>query len=228
VSDPQDPYAGQPYQPPPPYSDYPPYRSGPSGYPGSDPGYPGYPADDIGQRDAYYGYPPPPPGSYGYPYLPQNPRPAGSVVAAAVLSFVAAGLLVLAGVILFSSASFADGLSDAFGTQHDSLTTEIRADGFVNLVAAALLVPGGLLLLKGRVLGPTLIAVGSLVVVAAAVYWVARANQYGGTLFFAVLYAATVVTATALAFANSARAWLAAQTAAALQAKSPQQPQQSR
>lgn len=180
----------------------------------------GEPMDPYGGRP----YAGPPPGAA--PLLPAtgyavdagrarlpNRRP-GSVIGAAVLAFVAGGLLLLAAVVLFSSARFVHDLGDAWSTDSRSVTNELSVDAIVNLCAAALFVPGGVLLLGGRVFGQTLLAIGSVVTVAATVYWVIRAQaEFSGTIVFAVLFGGLAVVAVSLAYAPSSRAWLAHVTA---------------
>ncbi len=142
-------------------------------------------------------------------------------MAAAVLGFVGAGLLILAALLLFSSAHVA---ADLISTDTTALSTELNIDGFVNLTAAALLIPGGVLMLGGKVLGQTLTAIGSVIVVVATVYWVIRAQgAYSGTLVFGVLFAALAVIGASLAYAPSSRAWIAYMTTANAQLRKPPQ-----
>jgi hypothetical protein len=141
-------------------------------------------------------------------------RRPGTLVASAVLAFVAGGLLILAAVVLFSSARFVSDLGDVWSSDARSVTNELSVDGVVNLCAAALLIPGGVLLLGGKAFGQSLVAIGSVVVVAATVYWVIRAQAgYSGTIVFATVFGALAVVGISLAYAPSARNWIAHTTA---------------
>ena len=63
-----------------------------------------------------------------------------------------------------------------------------------DLVAAALLIPGGVLLLGGRSAGLRLITAGSAMVAGLSVYWIARAQSgYSGVIFYALLFLAIVI-----------------------------------
>jgi hypothetical protein len=168
--------------------------------------YGGQPYQPYPQYQPYQGHP----GYPGYPPQPVAPQRSGTAVAAAVLSFVGGGLLIIAAVVLFSSARAA---TDLFSTDAADLSTELNIDGFVNLIAATLLIPGGVLLLGGKVLGQTLTAIGSVIVVVATVYWVIRAQGvYSGALVFGVLFTALAVVGASLAYAPSSRAWIAFRT----------------
>jgi hypothetical protein len=199
VSEPQDPYAGQPYQPPPGYH---------PGYP--PPGYPGYPAQP--------GYPPPYPGYAGYPGYPTPPplgpaRPA-SVTAAAVLAFVAGGLLIMAGLALALGASLADSL-DGTGRRHDFDHVELAIAGIANLVIAAVLIAGGSVVLGGTSRGRTMMMVGSTLLIIDSLYWLFRPDDPSNTFVTAVIFAALGVLAGAFVSTAAARTWLAARQAAA-------------
>lgn len=261
---PQDPYAGQPYQPdgnprPPEYGDpdqaypdqaypdqgyqgqqrYPPgyQQQGQQGYPGQQgqqgyppgyqqpgqqgyPGQPGYPPPPGYQQQGYsgyaqyQGYPPQQPYGGYPPYGPSGQRRPGSATASAVLAFVAAGLLIVAAIILFSGASATSDFGDSFNTSTGSATAELSFDGLVNLVAAALLIVGGVMLSGRKSKGRTLVAVSTAIVIASGIYWMARANSYGGTVFFALAFAALVVIAASLAFTSTTRDWLQTNPAA--------------
>jgi hypothetical protein len=220
-NEPQDPYAGQPYQPypppgnPPPAGGYPQSGYPQSGYPQS--GYPGYPPPNPGYAPqgypppGYPGYPPP-----GYPYPPARPGRPGSATAAAVIAFVAAGLLIIAAIFLFSGASATNDFGNDFNSDTSSATAELSFDGVVNLVAATLLIVGGVILTGRKAKGRTMIAVATAIVIAAAIYWMVRTSgSYGGTVFFALVFAALVIIAVSLASTSTTRAWLAGQQAAA-------------
>jgi hypothetical protein len=206
---PQDPYGGTPYYGPPPTQ--PGY--GQQGYPQQyPPAYPqsGYPPGyGHPQQQAYGGYP----GAYPYPpYLPYavpgTGRP-GTVTASAVLAFVGGGLLIAAALLLFAGASVLSDLSSSMNADTDSTTTEFTLAGVVNLVTAGLLIAGGVTILGRKGTGRTMISVGGAIVIVAAVYWLARYNNFGATAVYALLFSALAIISMALAFTSTARTWLA-------------------
>ena len=221
--EPQDPNDTQAYPPYQPYGGPPPYQPGyPAGtpYPGyaPQPGYPGYApqpgyaAQQGPSYPAYSPYPGYPAQAYpAYPYAPPRAlgRPA-SATAAAVLGYVAAGLLILGSVVLFSSASFASDFGDSLHEDTGAITGELTIDGFIDLIAAALLIIGSVRLAGRNAAGRTVLAVGAALVVAAGIYWIFRFNTYGGTVFFAMVYSALVVVAVAVTHTTTTRAWLSA------------------
>ncbi|HZZ97937.1 MAG TPA: hypothetical protein VFE19_13005 [Jatrophihabitantaceae bacterium] len=178
----------------------------------------GEPIDPYGGQPYYQPYPPYP-GWPGYPPQPVLPQRSGTAVAAAVLSFVGGGLLIIAAAVLFGSARV---VTDLFATDATTVSTELNIDGFVNLIAAALLIPGGVLLLGAKALGQTLVAIGSVIVVVATVYWVIRAQgEYSGALIFGVLFTALAVVGASLAYAPSSRTWIAYMTTANAELRTP-------
>ena len=221
---PEDPYAGQPYYGQQPYEQQP-YGQSPYGQPQY--GQPQYGQPQYGQpqygqygQQQYPGYPPqqgyPPPGyPYAYPpgYGQRPPGRPGSVTAAAVLAYVAAGLLIFAALILFSSADFANSLGNDLNTDTSSTTGELAVDGVINLVAAGLLIVGAVMLAGRRLQGRLLLTIGTGIVVVTAIYWIARFNAYGGTVFFALLFSALVIVGLSLAYTTAAREWLSATAA---------------
>jgi hypothetical protein len=220
---PQDPYAGQPYYGQQPYGQpeygQPDYNRPQYGQSGQQP----YGQQPYGQpygQQQYSGYPPPqgyPPPGYPYAYPPgygqRPPGRPGSATAAAVLAYVAGGLLILAALILFSSADFANSLGNDLNTDTSSTTSELAVDGVINLIAAGLLIAGAVMLAGRKPRGRLLLATGTGIVVACAIYWITRFNAYGGTVFFALLFSALVVVGLALAHTAAARQWLSATAA---------------
>jgi hypothetical protein len=187
---PPSPYAG----PPSPYGEQ---------YPGAYPN--AYPSP--------YGYPYP--TGYGYPApLPGERRP-GTLTAAAVLGYIAAGLLVIAALIVFTGASIVSDVDNATdGVSLDGYTAELTFDGFLNLIAAGLLIAGGVVMTGRRARGRTLYSVGAAIVLVDAVYWVGRWGSViadaGGLAFYAVLFAALSIIGLALAWTQAGTRWLAA------------------
>lgn len=185
MEEPIDPYGGQPY-PYPPYPGYPPH--------------PGYPP--------YAGYSPHPPYPV-YPAYPvqSTPRRPGTVVAAAVLGFVNAGLLAIAALVLLATAASS---SNEYLPFSPSIATELSIDAVVNLTAGTLFTLGGVMLLGGRTIGQPLIAISTVIVCGSLVYWAIRAEGvFSAILGFGALFVALAVIAVSLAYATSARAWLA-------------------
>jgi len=197
---PQDPYAGQPYYGPPqqPSGQYP--AQYPQPYPPQyqQQPYPGYPQYAPYQHQPY---------PYAYPRPPGRP---GTATAAAVLAFVAGGCLIVAALFLFAGASIINDIGSTLNQNTDPTTSELTIDGIINLIAAALLIAGGVMLTGRKVLGRTMLSIGSGIVVACSIYWLLRFNSFGATVFYALLFGALVVIAVCMAFTTTSRAWLAA------------------
>jgi hypothetical protein len=152
-----------------------------------------------------YGYPPP-----GYPpfgYAPGEQRP-GTVIAGAVLGYIAGGLLIFAGVLLFTRASTLD---DTYGIA-DSYSTELGLMGLLNLIAAGLLI-GGAVAMTGRSrTGRNLFAAGGTIVLVLTVYWLTRWATKSGledVIVWALLFAALVIVGMSLACTGAAARWFA-------------------
>jgi len=162
-----------------------------------------------------YGQPPPygqdPYGApaynaYGYPAAPRT-RP-GQVLAAGVLAYVLAGILILSGVILLFGASSVNSLGNAFNSDTGSATAELAIDGFVDLVAAGLLIAGGVSLSGAHRRGRTLLLVGGGMVLADCVYWIARTSADGGVFVFIIVYGGLAALAIVFALSGQATQWL--------------------
>jgi len=163
----QYPGYGQPQQPP---AGYP----APGQQPGQYPAQGGYPSNPYGQ--------PYPPGQFGqYPMVNPARRPGGAT-AAAVLSYIQAGVLLIIGIILLAGAK----TFDDFGGD-GATTAELALDGIINLALGGLFIAGAVMLTSGRSRNVLLIA--CLANLADAIYWVARAVSGGKALvlFFIVL-----------------------------------------
>lgn len=188
---PQDPYGGQPY-----------YGQQPPAYPpGHYPQQPYYPQQGYPYAPPGYGYPPP------YPQQLQRP---GTATTSSVLAFVNGGLLIAAAMLLFAGASLISDIGDATQSDTTFSTAEFTIDGLVNLLAAGLLIGGGVTFAGRRVVGRTLIVAGGLIVVAAAIYWMVRFDGFGTTVFYGLLFTALAVLSMAMAYTATAKAWLAA------------------
>ncbi|MCW2525179.1 MAG: hypothetical protein JWM76_39 [Pseudonocardiales bacterium] len=182
-------------------------------------GQPPYSQPQYGQPT----YPSPYPISYpapGYsPYpvpgglpgqWPGGPPRPGQVMAASVLGYVTAGLLILAGLLLLIGATIVNDLSNSLDGDDHGLTAEFVFDGFGNLVAAGLLIAGGSMLTTGNWRGRLLISVGAAIVSAFAVYWIIR-TQWNGVIVWGVIFTAMPIIAVGLAFGRPVTDWLARQ-----------------
>jgi hypothetical protein len=183
---------GEPYDPNPslPPASYPPPGQYPAPYP------PQYPQQ-------YPGYPPMP-----YPGYPPVFRPArpGVATAAAVLAYVAAGLLILSGILLFFGASVVNGIDSLDDNSHTLVTAELVVDGLLNMVAGGLLIAGGVSFTGRNSGGRVMLSVGSGIVLGETVYWIARSS--GDATVWALLYAALVIVALSLAWSSSSNRWI--------------------
>ena len=125
-----------------------------------------------------------------------------------MLAFVTGGLLIVAALLLFAGASVLNDIGDLNGTNTDPTTTEFSVDAVINLLAAGLLIGGGVMFSGRRVTGRMLVSAGNGVVVIAAIYWLARFSSFSATIFYALLFGALAVIGAWLAFSSTARAWL--------------------
>ena len=186
----------------------------PTGYASPPPGYlpPGY--APPGYAPPGYAYPaaPYPVGyaGYGYPQpAPGDARP-GLATASAVLAFVVSGLLILAGLLLFLGGAIASDVEDSVNSS-THIGVELGLNGVVNLVAAGLLIAGGVTLVGRNRLGRVLLSIGGAIVVAAAVYWIVRFDDISSNSwnFDAGLFLVLVVLTLCFAWATPVTRWLA-------------------
>lgn len=210
--EPIDPHAGRYLGPPPtapPEYDAVPYGTG---------------RDGSGTYGQPYGFPAPQPTEYlpaapvGYPRpfapayspygAPARSRP-GTALAASVLGYVDAGLLILAGLVLFFGASEIQSFDNTFGTDNGSVTTELIVNGLLNLVVAGLLIAGAVGLMQSARSGRVLLSVGGALCVAQAIYWLVRAHRTETTVWVIVFMAMSAVML-ALAWTRTVSAWLSA------------------
>jgi hypothetical protein len=166
---------------------------------------------------------PGPPGSYqygygyGYPrpnypgfYQPAEQRP-GTVIAGAVLGYIAGGLLIFAGILLFTGASTLNDLDDTYGIS-DSYSSELTAMGLLNLLAAGLLIGGSVAMTGRSRTGRNLYTIGGAITLVLAVYWLARWATKSGledVIVWALLFAALVIVGMSLACTGAASRWFA-------------------
>ncbi|MGI8678631.1 MAG: hypothetical protein ACR2LX_08100 [Jatrophihabitans sp.] len=187
------------YQGPPSYpaGQYPAGQYPAAPYPGAQYPSPMYPQP--------YGYPAP----YGYPPAPTGPQRPGLILAACVLGYINAGLLILAGALLLFGASIAHDIQDLANGGRD-YGTELGIDGFVNFVAAGLLIAGAVMFTASKSTGRILLAVGNAVVIAEAIYWLVRFDSIrsDGWIVYAVIFGALAVLPLAFSFTADVNRWM--------------------
>lgn len=205
--------AGGPYAGPPPTA---PPVWGSSGYGPAQAGWYGPPP---GYGWGYgYGYP----GPWG-PVPPAGPRRPGQVVAASVLAFVQAAMVLLASLYVYFFATLARTVvTDVGGPSSvvDELATEGAWLALVQVLSVVVLVVGGVLGLGARPRAaafPVLLGALGLQVVL-AVYWAVRLSVLSSDLpgadpssvfaWFALLFVAMPAVALGLALVGPGRRWL--------------------
>lgn len=228
-SDPTGPV--EPYSGPPPTA--PPQGWGPPG---------GAPQQPWGQQS--WGQPPwqqqpwgPPPqwgqpqwgqAPYGAPWGPPRPveRTPGQVIAAAVLAFVQAVVVLVASLYVWFFASIADIASSGRPGVYTSetarrLATEGTVLAVVQLVSAVLLVAGGIMALNRRTPGASRLLAGAHIVqVVLALYWAGRlldvlgdlpgADGEGSLAAFSLFFVVGPVVSLGLLLSGAARRWFTA------------------
>lgn len=176
------------------------------GYP-AQPGYPhpyGYPAYPYGQQPGYPAYGPP---------QQLGPRRPGLVIAASVLAYVNAGMIILAGALLLFGAAIVDDFESSAGTGTD-YGTEVALLGVANLIAAGLLIAGAVIFTGGKSTGRTMLSVGNGIVIALTVYWLVRfsddrfRNAGDGFIVWGVIFAALAILPLAFSFTGQINQWL--------------------
>ena len=205
-------YAGPPATDPPPAPQPPPY-----GYPQyGHPGYPGYPP---------YGYPPPYPTAYPTPWppVPAGSRRPGQVIAAAVLAFVQAAIVLVASIYVVLFSSLIDIAVDADPTspppeEVSQLAGEGTVVGIVQVVSAVLLIVGGVLVLNSRRRRSLVVLVVAFAVqVLLCIYWAVRlsviaseipgSGSAGPFLAFSLVFFAGPAVGLGLVLLGSGRRW---------------------
>jgi hypothetical protein len=186
-------YSGQPGQ-----AGYP----GQPGYPAG--GYPGQPAQPAYGQPAYGPPPGYPPGYGDYPPAPVANRRPGAVTAAAVLAFVQAGLVIVAGIVLLSGGT---SMID-YGGQVSGLGTEWTIVAIITIICGGVILAGGVQLFKGKA---ALVVIGSALSLLISVYWVIRISSFdvniGPALVWPLIFAVLPVITLALALGSSSKAW---------------------
>jgi hypothetical protein len=147
------------------------------------------------------------PGSpYGGWTAPRPPdeRP-GEAVAAAVLSLVVAALLLITGFVVIFAASSLENEPDTDPSQR---TTLFVFAGLVNVIAAAILIVGGVLLLSRSKSARATIASGALLCLALGVFWLANDQGDNGVVVWLIIFCLPVIVATLLTASTRITAWI--------------------
>jgi len=197
-------YSGPPATDPPPAPQPPPY---------------GYP------QHGYPGYPPYPPYAYPavWPPVPAGARRPGQVIAAAVLAFVQAAMVMVTSIYVVLLASVVDFAVDADPTsappaEVSGLSTEGTVVGIVQIASAVLLIVGGVLVLNSRRRRSLVVLVAAFAVqVLLCVYWAVRlsvltsdlpgSNPTGAFLAFTLVFLAGPAVGLGLVLLGGGRRW---------------------
>jgi hypothetical protein len=159
-----------------------------------------------------------PPYAGPYPQYPAYPPTGGAAgdrpataMAAAVVAWVLAGLLFIAAGLLFFGATFLHDIEAANGYSGDEVS-ELLVDGVLDIVAAGMLVAGGVALAARNRHGRPLLVGGSALVVVLALYWLIRwAGRLAGvTTGYAVMFGAGALLVAAFTATGRVSSWLAA------------------
>ena len=170
----------------------------------------------------YGGWPPPWP-TWSWPPEPPRRRRPGQVVAAAVLAFVQAALVLVASLYVYMLASLA-GLAAAEGgpglsvPRAEELAREGQVLALVQVLSVVALVVGGILALSRATRAAWLVLLAALVVqVLLALYWAVRladlvaavpgSGDAGFLIGFTLFFAAGPLTGLGLLVAGPARRW---------------------
>ncbi len=158
-----------------------------------------------GAPPPYYRYSYPTPPYPGYGYLAPSDRPAG-VLASAVLGYVAAGLLLVAALLLFLGASIVTSL-DTTASGRD-FRDELAVDGGLNMLIAGLLFAGSVVFYSRYSVGSVLMTIAAVLTLGAGIYWASR-RPTSGIGFYVAIFVVLPAVALALAWTPEATAWLA-------------------
>lgn len=192
-----DPSGGYPQQGGTPPGGYPQQGTPPGGYPQA----PGYQQTPGGLPSA-----PPDYGQSG-PIV----RPGG-VTAAAVLTFVQAGLTIIsAGAFLIALAAL-ESASDTYGLSLGDSTGEFWAASLLGLVAGGLLIAGGVKALAGS--SGQLFTISIALQLVLSVYWMIRLVSQDGSPLWPILMAVMPVIAISLWYSGAAKQYVAAKNGA--------------
>jgi hypothetical protein len=132
-------------------------------------------------------------------------RRPGAVVGATVLSVTMAGVLLITGFIVIFAASSLGASDDVESTAN---VTPFVVAGLLNVVAAALLIIGGVLLLGRAAAGRVAIGAATVLCIALAIFWLADDQNDNGIVIWLFIFCVPVITATLLATTASVAQWL--------------------
>lgn len=175
-----------------------PYRDGPA-----DPyaGRPPQPYQQYNQPSYQQQYPQPPSWELAA-YVPRTGLP-GVGIAGIVFGFVAGLLLLLASLLLIIGASFVAG----FGDNTSYSGSQFGLAAFGDLIAAGLLVVGGVLVPLRRPAGRLLITAAAALTLVMAGFWGWNIGV-ADAAFWSILFVGLTVTATALVWQKPVELWL--------------------
>lgn len=193
------------YVPPPGYGVAPGQPYPPQGY---QPGYQQAPYQQGGYPVPGYQQVPP-----GYPLPPGYPVPGrgvpGNVRAAAVLAYIQAGLIILAGISTVASSDegdLFDLMSISYWNHSLPSSQTLTIMGVLAIVAGGLLIAGGVQAPRKKV---TLLVVGAALSLVLSAWWLIAFNFYSVFLVWALILAAMPIIAICLVLGGSAREWAA-------------------
>ena len=171
--------------------------------------YPNAAYPNAAYPNAVYPYAAPDYSTYPSPgrAWPGGPPSPGAVNLASTLGSVAAGLLVLSGLILLASASAVRALAAATDASDRGVGRELLINGVGNLIAAGLLVGGAVLLRRGHQRCRPFLAAGTVVTVGFSIFWMAR-HSAGLVVVGAVGLSTLAILATGLAYSRPVTDWL--------------------
>jgi len=208
---------GTPTPPPSEGNGYPAFAPGYPPAPGYVPppayqqGYPGYPPQGpppTGYGQYPPGYPPGYPLAPGYPLVPVRPGVPGNARAAAVLSFIQAGLVIIAGLGTISGSDNGD-IFDLFNGVRLSSTPSSQTFtvmGLLAIVAGGLLIAGGVQLPRKK---SVLLVIGSAISLALSAWWLIVFELESDVLVWALLLSAMPIIAICLALGRTTKDWIA-------------------
>jgi len=140
-----------------------------------------------------------------YPPAGYSQQRPGAVAGATVISVAMAGVLLITGfIVIFAASSL--GTSDA--VESTANVTPFVVAGLLNVVAAALLIIGGVLLLGRAAASRMAIGAATVLCIALAIFWLANDQNDNGIIIWLFIFCVPVITATLLATTASVTQWL--------------------
>lgn len=132
-----------------------------------------------------------------------------------MLAFIDAGLLILSGTLLLFGASLAASIAESVGDSTSAYSAEFAFDGVLDLIAAGLLIAGGVNMLGGRQAGRMLLTAGSGIVLVEAIYWPARfpVAAVPSTIVWDALFSTLAVLVLVFAWVPAVSQWLSRRAA---------------